>query len=208
MKRKIQIESGTRTQDHGRCRNYFDEPCPIHENPKHIARQCRVLKKLRRPLTVAHRRQLNRETSLDRLAFQIARTTISPNYPGEELETLDGEILVVSTDVPPQMEKKMSNAKSVRTPTLPELSDNSKRSLLLPQAQVNNQVNNRLMPVRSTTMSGNKHLRHQLLLSSDTTMINLTPTEYVQDTSSRTLNATALKFTTLHKPTWEPLLPP
>jgi hypothetical protein len=25
----------------------------------------------------------------------------------------------------------------------------------------------------------NKHLRHQLLLSSDATMINLTPTEYV-----------------------------
>jgi hypothetical protein len=28
--------------------------------------------------------------------------TISPNYPGEELETLDREILVVSADVPPQ----------------------------------------------------------------------------------------------------------
>jgi hypothetical protein len=101
-KRKIQIESGTRTQDRGTCRNYFDEPCPIHENPKHTTRQCRVLKKLRQPLTAAHRRQLNREASPDRLAFQIARTTISLNYPGEELETLDHEILVVSADVPPQ----------------------------------------------------------------------------------------------------------
>jgi hypothetical protein len=101
MKRKIQIESGTCVQDHGSCRNYFDEPCPIHENPKLTTRQCRVLKKLHRPLTAAHRRQLNRETSPDRLAFQIARTTISPNYPGEELETLDREILVVSADVPP-----------------------------------------------------------------------------------------------------------
>jgi hypothetical protein len=34
--------------------------------------------------------------------FYIARTTISPNYPGEEFETLDREILVISADVPPQ----------------------------------------------------------------------------------------------------------
>jgi hypothetical protein len=71
MKRKIQIESGPKTQDHGSRRSHLDEPCPIHENPKHTVRQCRVLKKFRRPLTVAHRRQLNRETSPDRLAFQI-----------------------------------------------------------------------------------------------------------------------------------------
>jgi hypothetical protein len=45
---------------------------------------------------------MNRELSPDRLAFQIARTTISPNYPGEEFETLDHEVLVVSADVPPQ----------------------------------------------------------------------------------------------------------
>jgi hypothetical protein len=38
MKRKIQIESGTCVQDRGSCKNYFDEPCPIHENPKHTAR--------------------------------------------------------------------------------------------------------------------------------------------------------------------------
>jgi hypothetical protein len=37
MKRKIQIESGTHTQDRGSCRNHFDEPNPIHENPKHTA---------------------------------------------------------------------------------------------------------------------------------------------------------------------------
>jgi hypothetical protein len=34
--------------------------------------------------------------------FQVARTTISPNYPGEELETLDRQIFVISEDVPPQ----------------------------------------------------------------------------------------------------------
>jgi hypothetical protein len=102
MKRKIQIESGRKTQDRGSSRNHLDEPCPIHENSKHAACLCRVLKKLHRPLTTAHHRQLNRETSPDRLAFQIARTTISLNYSREELETLDREILVVSADVPPQ----------------------------------------------------------------------------------------------------------
>jgi hypothetical protein len=88
MKRKFQIESGPKTQDHGSCRSHLNEPYPIHEKSKHTARQCRVLKKFCRPLTAAHRRQLNRETSPDCLAFQIARTTISPNYPGEEFETL------------------------------------------------------------------------------------------------------------------------
>jgi hypothetical protein len=45
MKRKIQIESGLNSQDCGSCRNHLDEPCPIHENPEHTARQCRVLKR-------------------------------------------------------------------------------------------------------------------------------------------------------------------
>jgi hypothetical protein len=45
---------------------------------------------------------MNREPSPDHLAFQIARTTISPNYLGEEFETLDHEVLFVSVDVPPQ----------------------------------------------------------------------------------------------------------
>jgi hypothetical protein len=45
---------------------------------------------------------MNRESSPDRLAFQIARKTISPNYLGEEFETLDRKVLVVSADVPPQ----------------------------------------------------------------------------------------------------------
>jgi hypothetical protein len=45
-------------------------------------------------------------------------------------------------------------------PTLLELFDDNKNSLLLPQAQVNNQVNNHLMPDKSMTTSVNKHLRH------------------------------------------------
>jgi hypothetical protein len=98
-------------------------------------------------------------------------------------------------------ERQMNNAKSARTQTLPELSGDSKNSLLLPQVQVNNQSNNRLMPGKPMTTPINKHLRHQLLLSSDTTMINHAPTEYVQETSSGNLSATALKFTTLHKST-------
>jgi hypothetical protein len=82
-----------------------------------------------------------------------------------------------------KMEKQMSNAKSVRTPMLPELSDNNKRSPLLLQVQANNQVNNCSMPVRSIIMLGNKYLRHWLPLSSDATTIHLAPTEYVHETS-------------------------
>jgi hypothetical protein len=47
MKRKIQIESGPKTPDYGNRRSHLDDPCPIHVNSKHTARQCRVLKKLR-----------------------------------------------------------------------------------------------------------------------------------------------------------------
>jgi hypothetical protein len=205
MNHKIQIESGPKTQDHGSRRSHLDKPCTIHENPKHTARQCRVLKKLCRPLTAAHHLHLNRETSPDRLTFQIARTTISPNYPGEELETLDREILVVSADVPLQ-DLQMNNAKSVRMLMLPELSDDSKRSPLLPQVQVNSQVNNCSSLDRSTLTPGNKQL-HQLPLSSDATMTHLVPTEYAQETSSGISSVTDSKFKTLHKPTWELLLP-
>jgi hypothetical protein len=69
MKRKIQIESELYHQDHGTCGNHLDDPCPIHENSKRTACQGRVLKKLHRPLTAAHHRRLNQESSLDRLAF-------------------------------------------------------------------------------------------------------------------------------------------
>jgi hypothetical protein len=89
MKRKIQIKSGPNSQDHGSRRNHLGEPCPIHEKSKHTARQCCVLKKFRRPLSAAHRRWLNQESSLDCLVFQVAHTTIFPHYPGEEFETLD-----------------------------------------------------------------------------------------------------------------------
>jgi hypothetical protein len=99
------------------------------------------------------------------------------------------------------MERQMNNTKSVRMPTLPELFGDNKNSLLLPQVHVNNQFSNLLTQDKPTIMLVNKHLRHQLLPSSDATMVNLAPTEYVQASSSGTLNAMALKFTTLHKPT-------
>jgi hypothetical protein len=102
MKCKIQIESGPKSQDRRSRRNHFYEPCPIHEKSKHTARQCRVLKKLRRPLTAPHHRRLNQESSPNHLLFQVAHTTISPNYSGEELKTLDRQILVVSANVPPE----------------------------------------------------------------------------------------------------------
>jgi hypothetical protein len=46
----------------------------------------------------------------------------------------------------------------------------------------------------------NKYLQHQLLLSNDAMTIHLMPTEYVQETSLGTSNATTLKSTTLRKP--------
>jgi hypothetical protein len=62
----------------------------------------------------------------------------------------------------------MSNVKSVKMPMLPEPSDDNKSSLLLFQLQ----ANNRLTPDKSTPMPGNKHLRHQLLRSSNATTIH------------------------------------
>jgi hypothetical protein len=38
MKRKIQIQSGLNSQNHGSRGNHLDEPCPIHEKSKHAAR--------------------------------------------------------------------------------------------------------------------------------------------------------------------------
>jgi hypothetical protein len=54
------------------------------------------------------------------------------------------------------MEKQTSNNKSVKMPTLPEPSGDNKSLPLRPQVQ----ANHRLMPVKSTSTSGNKHLRH------------------------------------------------
>jgi hypothetical protein len=95
------------------------------------------------------------------------------------------------------MGKPMSNGKSMRTPMLPELSDDNKRLLLPSQVQ----ANNRLTPTKSMTMPGNTHLRHLRLLSSDVMMIHLVPTDYEQETFSGTLNAMASKSTTRRKPT-------
>jgi hypothetical protein len=146
---------------------------------------------------------MNQESSSDRLAFQVAHTTISPNYPGEEFETLDRQILVVFADVPCKMEKPMSNVKSVKTPMLPEPSGDNKSSQQLPQVQ----ATNRLMPDKSTPTPGNKHLRHQLLCSSDAEMIHLVPTDCACGTSLGTSSVMDSKSTTHRRPTWELLLP-
>jgi hypothetical protein len=80
MKCKIQIESRPKTQDRGSCRSHLDEPSPIHEKSKHTARQYRVLKKFRRPLTAAHRCQLSERhvwiTSRSRSPTQPSPRTI------------------------------------------------------------------------------------------------------------------------------------
>jgi hypothetical protein len=90
------------------------------------------------------------------------------------------------------MERPMNNAKSARKQTLPELLGDNKSSLLLPQVQANNQFNNRSTPDKPMTV---------LVLCSDAMMIHLAPTDYVQETSLGTLNVTASKSTTPHKPT-------
>jgi hypothetical protein len=95
-----------------------------------------------------------------------------------------------------KMEKPMSNAKSARTPMLPELYDDNKSLLLLLQVQ----VKNRLMPDKSMTTPLNKYLQHQPLLSSGATTIHLVPTDYMQETSSGISNEMASKFTTPRKP--------
>jgi hypothetical protein len=50
-------------------RGPLDNPYLVHENSKHTARQCRVLKKLRRPPTMTYGRQINPASSPDRGMF-------------------------------------------------------------------------------------------------------------------------------------------
>jgi hypothetical protein len=168
--------------------------------------QCRVLKKFCRPLTASYHRQLNRETSPDRLVFQIARTTISPNYPREEFETLDRQILVVSTDVPPQDGETDGQCQERENANAARAVRRQQEIAAAAQAHANNQTNNHSTRDMSTPMPGNRHLRHQLPRISGATMTHLVPTDYLHETSSGTSSATDSKFTTRCKPTWEPLL--
>jgi hypothetical protein len=101
------------------------------------------------------------------------------------------------------MEKQDSNVKRVKTLMLPEPSDDNKMSPPLPQVQAYNLPT----PDRSTPTLSNTHLWHQLPHNSDTKMTHLVPTDCVHETSSGTSSATDSKFTTHHKPTWEPFLP-
>jgi hypothetical protein len=107
------------------------------------------------------------------------------------------------------MEKQTSNVKSVKMLMLPESSVDSKKSSLLPQVQAYNRLTPdklTLTPGWSMPTPGNKHLRHQLPLSSDAKMIYLAPTDCMCDTSSMTSSAMDSKYTTHRKPTWELLL--
>jgi hypothetical protein len=110
--------------------------------------------------------------------------------------------LVVSANVPPQdgeideQHQEHENANAARAVR--------RQQELVAAAQV--QATNRLMPDKSPPMPGNKHLRHQLLLSSDGMMIHHVPTDCVRETSSGTSSVMDSKSTTHHKPTWELLL--
>jgi hypothetical protein len=202
MKHKIQIESGPKTQDRGNCRNHLDEPCRIHGKSKHNVRQCCVLKKLRRPLTTAHHRRMNQESSPDRLAFQVSHTTISPNYPGEEFQTLDRQILVVSVDVPlrdgetNEQRQQRENANAARAVR-------RQQELAIAAPGAGHQPANAGQVNTNVGQQAPAAPAH----SSDTMMIYLVPTDCVRDTSSGTSSAMDLKSTTRRKPTWELLLP-
>jgi hypothetical protein len=145
---------------------------------------------------------MNRELSPDRLAFQIAGTTISPNYPREEFETLDREVLVVSADVPPQegetdeqrVERKNANADRAAC-RQQELA-----------AAARPQDNTQATPDKATTMSGCKHQHLQQTISNISNM-SLDEAACTLETSRGTLSRTAMRSTTPPKPTWEPLLP-
>jgi hypothetical protein len=102
-----------------------------------------------------------------------------------------------------KMDKQMNNVESVRMLMLPEPSDDNKSSLLLSQVQ----ATNRLTPDKSTPTPGNKHLRHQLLRSSDAMMFHLVPIDCVRETSSGTSSAMNSESTTRCRPTWDLLLP-
>jgi hypothetical protein len=123
-----------------------------------------------------------------------------------------------------KMEKQTSSVKNMKMLTLPELSDDNKRLLPLPQVQAYKRLTpdrsmptpdrsmlmpNRSMPMpdKSTPTPDNKHLWHQLPHSSDAKMMHLMSTDCVRETSSGTSSTTDSKFTTHRKPTWEPLLP-
>jgi hypothetical protein len=94
-------------------------------------------------------------------------------------------------------EKQTRSVKSVKTPTLPELSDDNKKSL--PQPQTSNWP----MSDGSTPIPRNKHLWNQRPHNSDATTIHLVPTDYVREISSGTSSATDLMFTTHRIPIWE-----
>jgi hypothetical protein len=97
-----------------------------------------------------------------------------------------------------KMERQMRSVKSEKTPTLPELCDDNKRSWSLPQLQ----AFHRPTPDRSTPIPSNKHSWYQQLHSSDATTTHLEPTDYVHEISSGTSSATDMKSTTHRRPTW------
>jgi hypothetical protein len=96
-------------------------------------------------------------------------------------------------------ERQTRNVKSEKTPTLPELFDDNKRSQPLPQLQ----AFNRLLLDRSMPTPSNKNSWYQRLHSSNAMTIHLVPTDYVREISSGTSSATDMKSTTHRRPTWE-----
>jgi hypothetical protein len=142
---------------------------------------------------------MNLEPSPDRVAFQIARTTISLNYPGEELENLDCEVLVVSADVPPQDGKTDEQHKERKNA-------NIERALRRQQ-----ELDAAAPAVSQQLVNGNVEQQAPAALAAPQ------PCQQGNEPCANRLCARDLlrdferdghKYTTLHKPTWEPLLLP
>jgi hypothetical protein len=144
---------------------------------------------------------LNQESSPDHLAFQVAHTTFSPNYPGEELETLDRQILAVSVDVPPQDGETDENANAARA--VRRQQELAAAALGGGQQTANvGQVNANVGQQAPTAPAAPQ----QQPRAAPQQMIYLVPTDCARETSSGTSSTMDSKFTTRHKQTWEPLL--
>jgi type II secretory pathway pseudopilin PulG len=146
---------------------------------------------------------MNQESSPNCLAFQVANTTISPNYPGEEFETLDRQILVISADVPPQdgetdeQQQERENTNAARAVQRQQELAVASPGAGQPPANAG-QVN---------TNVGQQAPAAPAAHSSDAKIIYLVPIDCVHEISSGISSVTDSKFTIHRKPTWEPSLP-
>jgi hypothetical protein len=137
---------------------------------------------------------------------------ISPNYPEEEFETSDRQILVVSMDVPPQdgetdgQHQECKNANAARVVRRQQEVAAPASGAGLQPANVE-QVNANARQVNANARQVNANAGQQALVAP------AAPQQRRQDDAPRANRLRARdvlrdsKYTTHHKPNWEPLLP-